>query len=68
VHRHHGPRTKIALPPDLPSPFTAGDIAERAGIGRNLADKVAYTLRVSGSARKVGSRNRFALYELSSHA
>lgn len=64
-----GPSDLAALlPPDLPSPFTTADIAEKAGIGMNLADKVAYTLRVSGSARKVGSRNRFALYELSSPA
>ncbi len=60
-----GPADLAALlPHDLPSPFTTADIAEKAGIGRNLADKVAYTLRVSGSAAKVGSRNRFALYEL----
>lgn len=64
-----GPSDLAALlPRDLPSPFATEDIAEKAGIGKNLADKVAYTLRLSGAARRVGSRNRFALYELSGPA
>lgn len=52
------------LPKGLPPAFTTSDLVEKGGIGKNLAGKVAYTLRLSGAAKSVGRRGRHLLYEL----
>lgn len=51
------------LPGDLPSRFTASDIAEVCDLRRRLAGKVAYTLREAGAITKVGQKGLAYLYE-----
>jgi hypothetical protein len=51
------------LPPNLPSPFTVGDLAEASGIPTVLAQKTTYCLRQMGALRWTGKRGRSYLYE-----
>lgn len=53
------------LPEDLPSPFDTGDLAEGLGIGRGQAQRIAYVLRNTGSAKQTGKKGNSWLYELS---
>lgn len=53
------------LPERLADPFTTKDLAEAVGIGRKLAQKMAYCLREMGVIQPVGKRARSNLYELS---
>jgi hypothetical protein len=52
------------LPLDLPSPFHTGQLAERLGVPRCSAQRVAYCLRETGAARTVGRLRNTWLYEL----
>jgi hypothetical protein len=51
------------IPRGLESPFTTKDLMQHSGIGKLLAGKVAYTLHHSGLTEKVGSRDRYTLYD-----
>ncbi len=42
------------LPADLPSPFTTADVAERAPMPRDLAQKACYCLRATGHLVETG--------------
>lgn len=53
------------LPADLPSPFTTADLALAANIPRWLAQKMAYCLRKTGAAAKVGKTGNAFVYALS---
>lgn len=52
------------LPRGLPQPFDTGELAERLGAGRWVAQRVAYCLREMGAARAVGKRGNAILYRL----
>jgi hypothetical protein len=52
------------LPKRLPQPFHTGQLAERMGIERWIAQRVAYTLRETGAVRVVGKQRGAWLYEL----
>jgi hypothetical protein len=51
------------LPPELPTEFTVADLAQAAGIGRWLAGKMAYSLRLIGTIRQTGKRGNAFVYE-----
>ncbi|MCA9028419.1 MAG: hypothetical protein KDA86_24620 [Planctomycetaceae bacterium] len=51
------------LPADLPQPFSTADIAKHAGVPRWLAQKAAYCLRMTSTARLVGKDGNTLLYE-----
>ena len=53
---------KDLLPADLPLPFSTADIARQAGIPRWLAQKAAYCLRKTGTARLDGKSGNTLLY------
>lgn len=53
---------RTLLPPDLPQPFSTADIAEHAGIPRWLAQKAAYCLRQTGTAKLDGKTGNTLLY------
>lgn len=42
------------VPDDLPAEFTTADLATRAGIGRDVAQRIAYCLRALGLFTEVG--------------
>ncbi len=50
------------LPPDLPDPFTARDLAERTGCRLRLAQKVVYCLSGMDVLSTAGRRGRAKLY------
>ena len=50
------------LPADLPQPFSTADIAAKAGIPRWLAQKAAYCLRKTETARLDGKSGNALLY------
>lgn len=50
------------LPRDLPSPFHTGHLAERAGIARWIAQRVAYCLVKTGTTSEVGKEGNARLY------
>ena len=52
------------LPEKLAEPFTTRDLAEATGIGRQLAQKVAYCLRKVRVIELAGNRGRANLYEI----
>lgn len=51
------------LPADLPSPFTTGDLAEKTGRPRYLAQKIAYFLRETGGVQQAGKQGNSLLYQ-----
>jgi hypothetical protein len=51
------------LPDELPSPFDTAQLAERAGVRRNVAQRIAYCLLHCGAARQVAKRGNARLYE-----
>jgi len=50
------------LPPALPQPFTARDLAAAAGITLNLSYKMIYCLRRMRAVEATGKRGRAAIY------
>ncbi len=52
------------LPRSLPKLFDTGQLAEKLGIKRPIAQKIAYCLRKTGSAKQIGKRGNAILYEL----
>ena len=52
------------LPEELEEPFTTKDLAEAMGIGRKLAQKMAYCLRKVKVIRLMGKRGRANLYRV----
>jgi len=50
------------LPPGLQTPFTTADLAERLGLRRDLAQKMVYCLRESGTIEAVGKNGNSVLY------
>ncbi len=50
------------LPGDLPSPFHTGHLAERAGIARWIAQRIAYCLVKTGATQEVGKEGNARLY------
>lgn len=56
------------LPKDLPKPFDTGQLAEQLGVRRFVAQRIAYCLRKTGSAKQVGKRGNAILYELAKKA
>jgi hypothetical protein len=53
---------RALLPPDLPAPFTTGDLAAATGRSRDLAQKMAYCLRAMGAIEVTGRRGAAWLY------
>ncbi len=53
------------LPPELPAEFTTAVLAKTCRITRNLAQKMAYTLRHMGVIEPVGKDGRSILYKIS---
>lgn len=51
------------LPASLPQPFSTADIAKQAGVPRWLAQKAAYCLRKTDTAKLVGKDGNTLLYE-----
>ena len=51
------------LPSDLIEPFGTKDLAAKTGVGRTLAQKMAYCLRKAGAIEQVGKRGREPVYE-----
>ncbi len=51
------------LPAELPEPFHTGQLAERLGVGRWLAQRAAYCLREMGAIQSVGKERGAWLYE-----
>ncbi len=56
------PADWLALLPEQLASFTAEDLAEMIGIRRDLAQKMAYSLRKSGLVELTGKRGRANLY------
>ncbi len=52
------------LPPELPQPFSARDLAAAAGITLNLAYKMIYCLRRMRALEVAGKRGRAAVYAM----
>jgi len=52
------------LPPDLPKTFHSAHLAEGLGIQRWIAQRIAYCLRETGSARDAGKQGNTRLYVL----
>jgi hypothetical protein len=52
------------LPPGLPRSFTTGHLAEKLGIRRDLAQKMAYCLRESGVIETVGIQGNALRYRI----
>ena len=50
------------LPTSLPSAFTTADLAESLQVPRDLAQKMAYTLRESNAVRQVGKQGNSKVY------
>ena len=53
------------VPRGLPRPFHTGHLAERLGVQRWIAQRIAYCFRKMGAARTVGKDANALLYELS---
>jgi hypothetical protein len=53
---------EMLLPPDLPDPFTARELAERTGWKLSLAQKLVYSLRGMDVLSVCGNRGRARLY------
>jgi hypothetical protein len=51
------------LPADLPRPWHTGDLSKQAGVGRHIAQRIAYCLRHMAAAREVGKRGNARLYD-----
>ncbi len=51
------------LPDELPSPFTTADVAERAPMPRDLAQKACYCLRATGHLVETGRTRAGVTYE-----
>jgi hypothetical protein len=67
LERHRFDRTVdlLALVPDgLPAEFTTADLAAHAGIGRDVAQRMAYCLRPLGLFREVGRTRAGIRYSL----
>ena len=52
------------LPPDLPTSFTARDLAEQGSIPLRLAQKMAYCLKHMGNISMTGKRSNAYLYKI----
>ncbi len=52
------------LPKRLPKEFDTGELADRLGVKRWQAQKIAYCLRKTGSAKQVGKRGNAILHQL----
>ncbi len=52
------------LPEGLSSPFDTGELADGLGISRGQAQRIAYVLRHTGSAKQTGKKGNSWLYEL----
>lgn len=50
------------IPPGLPTPFHTGHLAERAGVPRWIAQRIAYCLVKTGATREVGKLGNARLY------
>jgi hypothetical protein len=66
VHESHRVHTAAdlwtLLPVELPKTFHTGHLAERLGISRWTAQRIAYCLRYSGAAEQVGKQGNASLY------
>ncbi|MEE4193912.1 MAG: hypothetical protein V2J07_01815 [Anaerolineae bacterium] len=51
------------LPESLPEPFTNADLMEHAKCTKRLAGKATYALKEMGLIEKVGTKNRYHLFE-----
>lgn len=51
------------VPPDLPTPFHTGQLAEALGVERWVAQQIAYCFRKMGTAEVVGKQRGAWLYE-----
>ena len=51
------------LPTRLPRPFHTGHLAERAGMDRGIAQRIAYCLRHAGTVEQVGKQGNARLYQ-----
>jgi len=52
----------------LPEPFHTGQLAEGLGVDRWIAQRIAYCLRRTGAARRVGKQGNAWLYEMAHDA
>lgn len=52
------------MPTNLPSPFDSANLAAGLGIDRWIAQRIAYVLRHTGSAKLVGKKGNTNLFEL----
>ncbi len=53
------------VPPGLPRPFHTGHLAEKLGVDRWIAQRVAYCFRHMGTVKQVGKQGNALLYEFS---
>jgi len=51
------------LPDNLPEEFTTEDLADALGRSRRFAQKMTYCLKEMDVIQKVGTKNRFYLYQ-----
>ncbi len=56
---------RLLLPDTLPQRFSTADIAKQAGVPRWLAQKAAYCLRMTDTAKLVGKEGNTMLYQWS---
>jgi hypothetical protein len=64
VHRFHAAADLCRMLPDaLPQPFHTGHVAERLGVERWIAQRMAYCLRQTGAIQSVGKLRGAWLYE-----
>lgn len=56
------------LPPELPTPFHTGHLAQQADVPRWVAQRITYCLRKMGAAEEVGKRANTRLYQLARRA
>lgn len=52
------------LPADLPQPFHTGQLAEKLGVDRWIAQRIAYCLRKTGGLEQAGKQGNSLLYTL----
>lgn len=63
VHRFRTAKDLLnLLPADLPAPFHTGHLAERMGISRFFAQRIAYCLRHMGALHPAGKQGNAHLY------
>ena len=60
----NGPVDWLSLLPDGIEKFTTKDLVEKLGIGKQLAQKMAYSLRKAGAIELIGKEGRANLYEV----